>query len=144
MSSELLCFPFLWTEYVQQHRQLINKTLHITLYLGLHTWPAYVPWDIQPALQPVGRGMPMAGFRDGCKAEWRGARRRFLPAISRCPAEISNIEGTAGMEQQKILLCTQLATYLSLQVTQPQQSPIVQRLRQEASNVKCKLDNLVN
>lgn len=96
MSLELLCFPFLWTEYVQQHRQLINKTLHITLYLGLHTWPAYVPRDIQPALQPVGRGMPTAGLRDGCKAEWRGARRWFLPAISGCPAEISNVEGTAG------------------------------------------------
>ena len=40
--------------------------------------------------------MPTAGLKDGCKAEWTRARRCFLPAISGCPGEISDLEGAAG------------------------------------------------
>ena len=69
-----------------------------------------------------------------------GSFQRYLDA----QRKLATLKEQQEMEQQKILLCTQLATYLSLQVTQPQQSPIFQRLWQEASNVKCKLDNLVN
>ncbi len=47
------------------------------------------------------------------------------------------------MEEQKVLLFTQLATYTSLQVAQAYLNPCIQRLRQEASSAKHELDNLV-
>jgi len=56
--------------------------------------------------------------------------------------ELVTLKEQQEMEQQKAILCTLMPTYLCLQVAQPHLNPTVQCIWQEASNVKCKIDNL--
>ncbi len=65
--------------------------------------------------------------------------QRYLEAQRR----LVTLKEQQQMEEQKVLLFTQLATYTSLLVAQAHLNPCVQRLRQEASSSKRDLDNLV-
>ena len=63
--------------------------------------------------------------------DWRGLRRVHLLALHCCFKAAPH--GKTRNEQQRNTLFTQLATYLSLTLPNPQQSLAVQQLRQEAS-----------
>ncbi len=69
-----------------------------------------------------------------------GSFQRYVHALRR----LATLKEERQMEEQKALLCTQLATYQSLQLSAPHMNPIVQRLRQEASIAKRELDKMVN
>ena len=66
--------------------------------------------------------------------------QRYIAALK----HLSSLREQRGVEQHKATLFTQLVTYLSLTLPQPQHCPALQRLRQEASQAQNKLDDLVN
>ena len=66
--------------------------------------------------------------------------QRYVAALK----QLSSLKEQHGNEQQRNTLFTQLATYLSLTLPNPQQSPAVQQLRKEASLAQKQLDALVS
>ena len=83
--------------------------------------------DLAMAAKQSGEGLGGASFQ------------RHIAALK----QLSHLKEQHEVEQQKANLLTQLATYLSLTVPEPQQNLTVQRLRQEASAAQRGLANMV-
>ena len=65
--------------------------------------------------------------------------QRYTSALK----ELSQLKEQRDNEQKKATLLSQLSTHLSLTVMEPQQNPVIQRLRQEASAAQGNLSTLV-